>query len=198
MKNPFDPGYYRTDELRAFGFKSVGENVLISRTCNIPRFDNIEIGDNVRIDAFTSIIAKSGYAKLGSYIHICIGCIIGARGGVEMEDFTGLSHGAVVLSATDDFSGHYLMNSLVPEQHTNVRAAPVRLARHAAVGACSLVLPGVDIGEGSVVGAMSLVTKSLDPWGIYAGTPAELLKERSRALLAHEAALLGHGKAHAA
>ena len=191
MTNPFDPGYYESDELRAMGFGAVGENVRISKTCNIPRFDNIEVGDNVRIDAFTSIIAMSGYLKLGSYIHICIGCMIGCRGGVEMEDFAGLSHGSTILSATDDFGGHYLTNSLVPEEYTKVEAAPVRLGRHVAIGAGAVILPGITIGEGCGVGSMSLVTKSLDPWGIYAGVPARRIKDRTRGLLALEVEMLG-------
>ncbi|MEO5972020.1 MAG: acyltransferase [Sphingomicrobium sp.] len=198
MKNPFDPGYYGSDELRGFGFKSVGDNVLVSKTCNIPRFDNIEIGDNVRIDAFTSIIAMSGYVRLGSYIHICIGCTIGARGGVEMEDFSTLSQGAIVLSASDDFGGEFMVNSTIPARFTNVKTAPVIIKRHSGLGAGSIALPGVTIGEGSAVGAQSLVTKSLEPWGVYFGCPVKRLKNRSRALLTHEAALLERGTVRAA
>lgn len=190
MQNPFDPGYYESDELRRLGFASVGDNVRISKSCNIPRFDNIEIGDNVRIDAFTSIIAMSGYLKLGSYIHICIGCMIGCRGGVEMEDFTALSHGAIILSASDDFSGSHMISAMIPAEYTNIKMAPVKICRQGGVAAGSVVLPGVTIGEGSLVGAQSLVRKSLDPWGIYFGVPAKRLKSRSRALLADEARLL--------
>ncbi|WP_245150942.1 acyltransferase [Pseudomonas fluorescens] len=44
-------------------------------------------------------------------------------------------------------------------------------------------MPGVTIKEGCSVGAMALVTKSTDPWGIYAGIPAVRMKERKQGLL---------------
>ena len=47
----------------------------------------------------------------------------------------------------------------------------------------SVILPGVEIGEGSAIGAMSMCAKSLEPWGIYAGSPAKKIKERSKKLL---------------
>lgn len=48
------------------------------------------------------------------------------------------------------------------------------------VGAHSVILPGVSFGEGAVVGSLSLVKESLDPWGIYGGVPARLIKPRGR------------------
>ena len=41
-------------------------------------------------------------------------------------------------------------------------------------------MPNLSIGEGSVVGALSFVNKSLKPWGIYFGTPAKRIGERKR------------------
>jgi acetyltransferase-like isoleucine patch superfamily enzyme len=58
------------------------------------------------------------------------------------------------------------------------------------VGAGSIVLPGVEIGEGSVVGALSLVKSTLEPWGIHAGVPARRLRERGRDLVMLERELL--------
>jgi galactoside O-acetyltransferase len=63
----------------------------------------------------------------------------------------------------------------------------VTLERHVIVGANAVILPGVTIGEGSAVGALSLVNTSLPPWGIYAGTPARKINDRSRRLLDLEA-----------
>jgi galactoside O-acetyltransferase len=53
----------------------------------------------------------------------------------------------------------------------------------------SVVLPGCSIGEGSTVGPLSLVTKSLEPWGIYFGCPAKRLKGRSKKVVELEARL---------
>jgi galactoside O-acetyltransferase len=46
-----------------------------------------------------------------------------------------------------------------------------------------VILPGVTIGEGASVGALTLVNRSLDPFTIYAGIPARRLRDRSKAFL---------------
>lgn len=183
MENLLDPGYYESGELISFGFKAVGRNVRISKACNIVGLGNIEVGDNVRVDAFTSIIANNGWLKLGSYVHVGTSCLIGARGGIEFGDFTGLSHGSKLLSASDDFSGQWMMNYGVPRGFTNPNVAPIRIGHHAVIGSICVVMPGCDIGEGSVVGAGSVVTRSLDSWGIHVGTPAKRIRPRSRRVL---------------
>lgn len=60
---------------------------------------------------------------------------------------------------------------------------PVLLKKHVLIGTGSTVLPGVTIGEGTSIGAMTLVNKSLDSWGIYIGIPAKKIKDRSQKLL---------------
>ncbi|MEO5972018.1 MAG: acyltransferase [Sphingomicrobium sp.] len=197
MKNPFDPGYYGSEELRAFGFKSVGENVSIARNCTIIGLHNISIGNNVRIDGYTAIIATTGQVSVGNYSHIGGGCHFSAAEDLTFGDFGGTSQGVRIYTASDDYTGRALMGPMVPEHCRRVQRGPVVLGRYAVLGSGTVVLPGVTIGEGSVVGAQSLVTKSLDPWGVYFGSPVKRLKARSRALLAHEAALLGKDKAHA-
>ena len=67
--NPFDPGYYTSLELRGFGFARVGEGCMVARNCTIIGLENITIGDNVRIDGFTSIIAPAGRVRIGSHVH---------------------------------------------------------------------------------------------------------------------------------
>ena len=51
---------------------------------------------------------------------------------------------------------------------------------HAIVGANTVILPGVTIGEGVAIGANSLVKKDCKPWTIYVGSPAEELRSRPR------------------
>lgn len=188
--NPFDPGYYDEHDLRDAGFKAVGRNVQIARNCTIIGLQNIEIGDNVRIDGYCSLIAAGqGWLSIGSYVHIGGYCMLSAGDGIRMEDFSGLSQGVRIYSRTDDYSGKYLTNPTVPEKYTGVAAGTVTLGRHVIIGSSSVILPDVSIGEGSSVGALSLVTKSLDEWGVFFGTPVRKLKNRSRALLSLEAAL---------
>jgi acetyltransferase-like isoleucine patch superfamily enzyme len=190
MDNPFNPGYFESAELRSFGFRQVGENVRIARNCTIVGLENVSLGSNIRIDGNVVIAAHAGSLTIGNHIHIGTACFLACSGGIAMADFTGLSHGVCIYSATDDYSGAALTNPTIPAQYLNVKKARVSLERHAIVGSGSVILPGVCVGEGCSVGALSLVTKSLDPWGIYFGSPVKRLRARSRKLLELEAELL--------
>jgi len=180
----FDLGYYTEIDLKNAGFKSIGKNVSIAKNCTIIGLSNISIGDNVRIDGYCSIVAAGdGYVRLGSFIHIGAYCMLSAGDGIVMESFSGLSQGVRIYSRTDDYSGEYLTNPTVPEKYTRYTKGEVVLKKHVIVGSGSVVLPRVRISEGSSVGALSLVTKSLDDWGVYIGSPAKRLKNRSKNLL---------------
>lgn len=189
---PFDIGYYDERTLREFGFKSLGENVRIAKNCTIVGIQNIEIGDNVRIDGYCSIIvAGKGWLKLGSYIHIGGYCYLGASEGIEIKDFAGLSQGVRLYSRSDDYSGNYMTNPTVPQKYTSIVCGPVIIEKHVIIGSGSVVLPNVTIGEGAAIGALSFVNRSLSAWGMYFGSPLKKLPDtvRSRKLLDLEAAL---------
>jgi galactoside O-acetyltransferase len=55
------------------------------------------------------------------------------------------------------------------------------------LGANTVVLPGITIGEGAFVGAGSLVKSSLAPWGVYAGNPLRLVKMRPEHVMRRKA-----------
>lgn len=189
--NPFDHGYYSDQELQQFGFKAIGTNVTIAKNATIIGLENISIGDNVRIDGYTLLIAPgSGWITLGSFIHIGSHCILLAGDGVAMGDFSTLSHGVRIFSRSDDFSGEYMTNPTVPSKYTGVTGGTVSLGRHAIIGSSTVILPRVVIGEGSAVGALSLVKHNLGAWGMYCGTPAKRIGDRSRGLLRLEAEFL--------
>ncbi|PQV51897.1 acyltransferase [Paraburkholderia sp. BL21I4N1] len=183
MENPFNPGYWTEEELMTFGFCEVGTNVRVAKNCTIIGMPNISFGDNVRIDGPTVMSASSGYIRIGSHVHIGGMAFLAGGGGIDLEDFSGLSQGVRIYSTSDDYSGSALTNPTVPKEYLNVKIAPVHLGRHVIIGSGTVVLPGCTIGEGSSVGAMSLVTKSLEQWGVYFGTPARHLRARSKRLL---------------
>ena len=173
--------FYTEQELSQLGLKSYGENVRISRYAQIYSPEKISIGDNVRIDDFCIL---SGNITIGSHIHIAAYCAMyGADYGIIMEDYTGLSARATIYAAMDDFSGEYLIGPIHDDKYTNVTGGKVCLRKYSQIGVGSVVFPNIQIGEGSVVGAMSLVKQNLDEWGIYAGRPICLLKKRSKNLL---------------
>lgn len=190
MDNPFDPGYYDEHALRGFGFRAVGRDVRVARNATIIGLPHIELGDHVRIDGYTTLLAgEGGTLMLGSHIHIGAGCYIAAGAGVEIGDFGGLSQGVRIYSRSDDYSGEHLTNPTVPAKYLGVNAAPVRLGRHVIVGTGSVILPGCTLDEGCAVGALSLVTKSLAAWTVNAGSPARRVGARSRRLLELESEL---------
>lgn len=177
----FNPGYYSGEQLREIGFKSAGENVRVAKNCTIVGPGNISLGDNVRIDGFTTIIAPGdGYLALGSYIHIGSNCTLLASAGIVMRDFSCLSHGVRLYTKSDDYSGEFMTNPMVPSHLTNVTSAPIVIGRHAIVGSQASIMPGCFLADGSAIGANSLVTKDCEEWTIYAGSPARKIKPRKR------------------
>jgi len=187
----FDPGYYTKTDLEKAGFKALGKNVFIAKNCTIIGTGNISIGNNVRIDGYCTIIsAGEGFVELGSYIHIGGYCLLIASDGIVMEDFSGLSQGVKIYSRTDDYSGEHLTNPTVPAKYTGITKGKVTLSRHVIIGSGSVILPNVTIGEGSSVGALSLVNKTLESWGVYFGSPAKRIKTRSNRLLELEKQLI--------
>jgi galactoside O-acetyltransferase len=182
-ENPFNTDYYQEEDLKRFGFKSVGVNVRIARNCTIAGLQNISIGDNVIIDAFCSIIATGGELKLGSYIHIGAFCHLLANDGIEIQDFSGLSQGVKIYSKTDDYSGNSLTNPTIPSKYKKLKTGKVHIGEHVIIGANSIVLPNLTIGDGVAVGALSLVSTNLSEWTLYFGNPLKRVAPRSRKLL---------------
>lgn len=177
----FNPGYYTERELKEFGFKSVGKHVMVAKNCTIVGLHNISLGDHVRIDGFTTIVAAGeGFLTLGSYIHIGGYCAILAGAGVEMLDFSGLSQGVKIYSKSDDYSGAFMTNPTVPAHLTGVEAGKVVIGRHAIVGSQSIIMPDVLLAEGTAVGANSLIMKTTDAWSIYFGSPAKRINSRQK------------------
>ena len=60
---------------------------------------------------------------------------------------------------------------------SNVKISPVKICDKVWIGFNSIILKGVMIGEGSIVGAGSVVTKNVPPWTIVGGNPARVIRE---------------------
>jgi acetyltransferase-like isoleucine patch superfamily enzyme len=58
----------------------------------------------------------------------------------------------------------------------NVPSLPIHIQRNVWIGFDSCVLPGVSIGEGSIVGARSVVAQDVEPYTIVGGNPASLIR----------------------
>jgi putative colanic acid biosynthesis acetyltransferase WcaF len=66
----------------------------------------------------------------------------------------------------------------ISDPHMGLITAPIQIGSQSWVCAGVFVSPGVTIGEGAVVGAMSVVTRGVEPWTVVAGNPARFLKAR--------------------
>lgn len=173
--------FYSEEELKKLGLKEYGSNVLISRHASIYGADRISIGSNVRIDDFCIL---SGHIELGSYIHIAAyTALYGGEEGIFISNFANLSSRIAVYSVSDDYSGETLTNPMIPDKNKHVISKPVHIGRHVIIGSTSVVLPGVDIAEGSAFGCFSFINRSTQAWTIYAGIPAKRLRDRKKDLL---------------
>lgn len=176
--------YLSAIQLSELGFKKLGKDVKISDKASIYNPELIELGDCTRIDDFCVV---SGRITFGNYNHITPMCLIaGGEPGIEFADFCTLAYGVKVFAQSDDYSGATLTNSLIPKKYKDEKFEKVTLERHVIVGAGSTIMPGITIKEGCSVGAMALVTKSTEPWGVYVGVPAVRVKDRKQDLLALE------------
>jgi dTDP-4-amino-4,6-dideoxy-D-glucose acyltransferase len=180
-------------EIEQMGFASVGENVLISDKASFYNCANIAVGNNVRIDDFCVFSAGVGGIHIGDYVHIGVFASLIGAGKINISDFCNISSRVSVYSSNDDYSGATMTNPMVAAQYTGVTHADVFLGRHVIVGSGSVILPGVTIEEGVAIGALSMVQKSCKAFGIYAGVPAKLVKERKRYLLELEKQFLSSG-----
>lgn len=174
------------EAIDALGFASVGEDVQISDRASFYGVSRIVLGNNVRIDDFCVFAAGVGGIFIGNYVHIAVGSSLIGAGKITMSDFSGLSSRISIYSSSDDYSGATLTNPTVPSEYTGVTHADVFLGKHVIVGSGSIILPGVTLEEGVAVGALSLVNKRCQAFGIYAGNPARRIKERRHDLLALE------------
>lgn len=178
--------YLSPEELAAAGFRAVGRDVRVSRRASIHGASRIALGDRVRIDDFCILSAGDGGIAIGSNVHVaCYSSLIG-RGTITLADFVNVSSRVSIYSSSDDYSGATMTNPTVPEEFTGVKHAPVTLGRHAIIGAGSVILPGVTLGDGVAVGALSLVSRDVPPWTVVGGNPLRMLKPRRQDLLVLE------------
>lgn len=181
MHSQFNDGFYTQDELNALGFASVGKNVLLSKLARVYGASNITLGDNVRIDDF---VILSGKIEIGSYVHIGASSnVTGSDIGVKIKDFCGISNHVKILAISDDYSGETLSNPCIPQEYKKIQKHHIILEKHCLIGSGSTILPTAYLAEGVAIGAMSLVIRKTNPWGIYFGIPAKRIKERSKNLL---------------
>jgi galactoside O-acetyltransferase len=163
------------EEINKIGFKSIGENCLISDKATFHQPEKISIGNNTRIDDYVLIYSE---CEIGSYVHIgCFSYVVG-NGKLTMEDFSGISGRVSIYLSTDIYTGEYMTNPMIPREYKRTNDGNVLIKKHSVIGSGCVILPNVMIGENSAVMALSLVNCYVKPFTIYGGIPAKYKKER--------------------
>lgn len=181
------------EEIKELGFNYVGKNVKLSRLASFYNCNRISIGSNSRIDDFCVLSAGEGGIDIGCHVHIAVHSLLIGKGKIKLDDFSGVSSRTSIYSSSDDYSGRHMTNPTVPDKFTNVFHADVELGKHVIVGAGTVILPGVYIGEGAAIGALSFVSKNCESFYVYSGNPLKKIKERHHDLIELEARLESGG-----
>lgn len=159
--------------------KHCGKNVIIGKTVRIRYPHLVSIGDNCIIDDFTYISTE---LELQGYNHISAGCKIigGANSKLIMKPFSTFSPNVVIAAGSDDYLSGIATPMVDLQFKGDVEYGKVIIGRHSIVGTGSVVLPNITINDGASVGALSLVNKDLEEWGLYVGVPVKKIKVRHK------------------
>lgn len=171
------------EAIERMGFAAVGDNVQISDHASFYGTSRIALANNVRIDDFCVLSAGLGGISIGKHVHVAVYSSLIGAGKIVLSDFCNISSRVSIYSSSDDYSGATMTNPTIPSEYTGVTHADVFLGKHVIIGSGSVVLPGVTLNEGVAVGALSLVNRDCDAFGIYAGNPVRRVKDRNRHLL---------------
>jgi acetyltransferase-like isoleucine patch superfamily enzyme len=155
--------------------KSVGNDLQVAPSVVLQHPETMEFGDSVFIGAQTMIQGRfDGTCRIGNHVWIGPQAYFDARD-IVLEDYVGWGPGAKVLG-----SAHTAEPIDVPIITTGLVIQPVRVGFGADIGMSSSILPGVQIGAHSIVGAGSVVTHDVPDYAIVAGSPARVLRFRNQ------------------
>ena len=91
---------------------------------------------------------------------------------ITIEEGVSLAGGVYILTHSNPTEG---IRKILGEAGTKI--APVHIKQHAWIAVNVVILPGVTIGENSIVAAGSVVTKDVPPYSIVGGSPAKVIRE---------------------
>lgn len=112
------------------------------------------------------VIKNPAGLHIGCRSNIGFGSFVDAGGDIFIGDFVMISHMVSINSMTHPTS---------PPYHSVIKA-PTRIFNHVWIGANSVIMQGIEIGEGAIIGAGLVVTRSVDPFTIVAGVPARVIR----------------------
>lgn len=142
--------YHTQDEIRQLFSKLTGKEIDDGFVLFPPFYT--DFGKNITI---------------GRNVFINSGCRFQDQGGITVGDNTLIGHNAVITTLNHDF---------VPERRSDMYPAPVVIGSRVWMGANVTIVPGVTIGDNSVIAAGAVVTKNVPSNVVVAGVPAKVIK----------------------
>ncbi len=106
--------------------------------------------------------------KIGQRVFINAGVMFVDLGGITIEDDALIGPGSYLISVN---------HKMDPKHRKELDLAPVLIKKNAWLGARSIVLPGVTVGENAIVGAGAVVTKDVPANTVVVGSPAKIIKK---------------------
>ena len=142
----------------------------------------------VPLHAWRSFLLRCFGAKMGSGCHFYPGSKVWAPWNLFCEDYVAAANGVEIYNpAPMRFGSHCIVSQGAylcgaTHDYNNAEfpllAYEMRFGPYSWICARACVAPGVQVGEGAVLGMASVATRSLQPWIVYAGNPAAALKQR--------------------
>ena len=150
---------------------------------------NVKLGQNVKIYAFVNLYGCTigDDTRIGTFVEIQKGAWIGRH--VKISSHSFICEGVTI--EDDSFIGHGVMfiNDKYPRS-TNAagglqteedwQVVPTLVRKGASIGSNATILCGVTVGEQSIIGAGSVVTRDVPSFTVVAGNPARILRKLSQ------------------
>jgi len=153
-----------------------GEGVVFEEGVRIFHPDRVHIGANVYVGHDTLLKGyHAGELVIGDDSWIGQQCFLHAAGDIHIGARVGVGPTVRILT-----SQHREAGRDVAILHSPIDFAPVVIEDDADIGVGAILMPGVTIGRGAQVGAGAVVLDDVPAYGVVAGVPARLLRERPR------------------
>jgi acetyltransferase-like isoleucine patch superfamily enzyme len=162
-------------------FKKIGIENKIFEYAKIVKPEVIEIGNHCKIDDFTFIFGGEGI-KIGNHVHIASFTSIIGGGSITLGDHAAISQGVRLITGTNEHRMRKRMSAASPLEEQGFYHGHIQIDNDVIVFSNAVIMPNVIIGEGAVIGALSLVNKNIEPWSVNVGTPTRKVGTRARLL----------------
>lgn len=106
--------------------------------------------------------------KVGKNVFINACCRFQDQGGIEINEGSLIGHNVTIATLNHDIN---------PKTRASLTPSPVKIGKNVWIGSDCTILPGVEIGDGAIIGAGSVVVKSVPKNSIAVGNPARVIKE---------------------